>query len=132
MVFDTRGDRMPDQQQHSRVKVVPTHLFSFEERLFGVSLNQLLSDLGAGVGILALTERLPLTLRLVVGGLLALVAVLLIHGRREGQSLLSWLFHVLRFAFVARHSTWQSSDTPPSEQRPHPAVQTTWITLENL
>src|SRR6266567_3727024 len=24
-----RGDRMPDQQQHSRIKVVPTHLFSF-------------------------------------------------------------------------------------------------------
>jgi hypothetical protein len=32
---------MPDQQQHPRRKVVPTHLFSFEERLFGVSLNQL-------------------------------------------------------------------------------------------
>ena len=46
---------MHEYEEHPLVKEVPGHLFQFEEKIFGMSLTQLLSDIGAGVGILSIT-----------------------------------------------------------------------------
>ncbi|GHP00761.1 hypothetical protein KSF_108080 [Reticulibacter mediterranei] len=122
------------------VKQVPGQLFSFEEKVFGVmSLTQLLSDIGAGVGILEVTSGLPFVLRLVVAGILALLALLLIHGKAGEQTLVRWLSLYIRALFIAKHTTWQEL----SEEQPHRAkrttkhtrgapIQTTWIALDHL
>src|SRR6266568_498767 len=49
---------MYEHEEHPLVKEVPGHLFQFEEKIFGMSLTQLLSDIGAGVGIVSITASL--------------------------------------------------------------------------
>ena len=90
------------------VKEVPGHLFEFEETIFGMSLIQLLSDMGAGVVILLFTGSLQLFPRIVASALLAILVLVLVHGRAEGQTLLHWLYLYGRQAFIPRRSAWRS------------------------
>jgi hypothetical protein len=123
---------MPDDT-NPLVKKVPGHLFSFEERVFGMTLTQLLSDIGASVGILAATSGLSLVPRLVVSVLLALPALILIHGKGGDQTLIRLLYWSLRSFFVARHATWQSlEEIHARSTKKNASIQTTWITVESL
>ena len=69
---------MYEHEEHPLVKEVPGHLFQFEEKIFGMSLTQLLSDIGAGVGILSITAGLPLVARIVASALLAIPLLILV------------------------------------------------------
>src|SRR5229473_2906767 len=42
-----------DAARNPLEKRVPGHLFQFEERIFGMTLHQLLCDIGAGIGIVS-------------------------------------------------------------------------------
>src|SRR5437763_15989842 len=77
-----------EHEEHPLVKEVPGHLFQFEEKIFGMSLTQLLSDIGAGVGIVSITASLPLAARILVSALLAIPALILVHGKAQEQTLL--------------------------------------------
>src|SRR6266566_8190029 len=99
---------MHEHEEHSLVKEVPGHLFQFEEKIFGMSLTQLLSDIGAGIGILSITASLPLVTRIAVSVLLAIPVLILVHGKVQDQTLLHWLYLYGRQYLVPKHTTWQS------------------------
>ena len=80
-----------EDEENPLLKEVPSHLFQFEEKIFGMTLPQLLCDIGAGVGIIAATASLQLVTRIVVCVLAALPVLLLVHGSVQDQSLLHWL-----------------------------------------
>ena len=101
---------MHEYEEHPLVKEVPGHLFQFEEKIFGMSLTQLLSDIGAGVGILSITAGLPLVARILVSVLLAIPVLILVHGKAQDQTLLHWLYLYGRQFFVPKHTTWQALD----------------------
>src|SRR5216110_1127303 len=125
-----------EQSTNPLVKKVPGHLFSFEERVFGMTLTQLLSDMGTGVGILAATTSLSLVPRLVVSVLLALPALILIHGKVGDQTLLRLLYWYMRSLFIAKHTTWQSLEESQNNARAKrkktAPIQTAWVTMDSL
>src|SRR6266581_3222881 len=126
---------MHEYEEHSLVKEVPGHLFQFEEKIFGMSLTQLLSDIGAGVGILSITGGLPLVARILVSVLLAIPMLILVHGKVQDQTLLHWLYLYGRQLFVPKRTAWQSLDELADSRKRKgrvPGVQTTWIALDSL
>jgi hypothetical protein len=123
---------MPDEHfTHPLHKAVPTHLFSFEERIFGMTLPQLLSDLGGGLTIAALTAGLPLLPRLIIGASAAIVVLLLVHKRVAGYSLLAWLFLLVRFAAIPKETIFRSVNDEPKRGEKR-GVQETWVPLSTL
>ena len=101
---------MQEYPKNPFVKEVPSHLFRFEEKIFGMTLAQLLSDIGAGVGIIALISALPLLARILVGVLLAIPLLILVHGSAQDQPLLYWIYLYARSLIIPRRATWQSLD----------------------
>lgn len=124
------------------VKHVPGQLFSFEEKVFGImTITQLLSDLGAGVGILSVTTGFSFVPRLVLSLFLAVAALVLIHVKVQEQTFLRWLYLSLRSHFIATHATWQSLEElqlragqkkKSSKKVDGTPIQTTWIPLDSL
>ncbi|GHO50838.1 hypothetical protein [Ktedonospora formicarum] len=116
------------------VKEVPGHLFTFEEKIFGMSLQQLLTDLGALTGSFSLTGSLPLLPHLIVCALITLSTIVLVHGRVQGMSIGYWLYVLLRAKMLPRRTTWQSQhiENPASHEEPVPSVQATWIPLDTI
>src|SRR5438874_6535246 len=126
---------MHEYEEHPLVKEVPGHLFQFEEKIFGMSLTQLLSDIGAGVGIVSITASLSLVARILVSVLLAIPVLILVHGKAQEQTLLHWLYLYGRQLFVPKRTTWQSLDELAAAHKRKgrvPPVQTTWIALDTL
>jgi len=123
-----------EDEENPLLKEVPSHLFQFEEKIFGMTLPQLLCDIGAGVGIIAATASLQLVTRIVVCVLAALPVLVLVHGSVQDQSLLHWLYLYVRFLTIPRYTTWQSpEELQAGKRKGHPpAVQTTWIQLDTL
>src|SRR5260370_42153077 len=93
---------MNEHEEHPLVKEVPGHLFQYEEKIFGMSLTQLLSDIGAGIGILSITASLPLIARIAVSVLLAIPVLILGHGKGQDQTLPHWLYLYGRARFVPK------------------------------
>jgi len=126
---------MHEHKEHPLVKEVPGHLFQFEEKIFGMSLTQLLSDIGAGIGILSITAGLPLIARIAVSVLLAFAVLILVHGKVQDQTLLHWLYLYGRQLFIPKHTAWQSLDELVAARKRKgrvPPVQTTWVALDSL
>src|SRR6266849_3096104 len=126
---------MHEHEEHPLVKEVPGHLFQFEEKIFGMSLTQLLSDIGAGIGILSVTAGLPLIARIAVSVLPAFAVLILVHGKVQDQTLLPWLYLYGRQYFIPKHTAWQSLDELAAARKRKgrvPPVQTTWIALDSL
>ncbi|GCE50592.1 type IV secretory pathway VirB4 component [Thermosporothrix hazakensis] len=121
-------------EHDSLLKRVPGHLFSFEEKVFGLfTLPQLLCDLGAGAGILALTSSFPLTTRLLIGIALALPVLVLVHGKIHGYTFLRWLYLYGHSLSIPRHTTYRSFQAEQKAQRrSQPSIQTTWIRFNRL
>ncbi len=126
---------MHEHEEHPLVKEVPGHLFQFEEKIFGMSLTQLLSDIGAGIGILSITAGLPLVARIAVSVLLAFAVLILVHGKVQDQTFLHWLYLYGRQYFIPKHTAWQSLDELAAARKRKgrvPPVQTTWVALDSL
>src|SRR5260370_23870674 len=98
---------MLEQDSHPLIKAVPGHLLQFEEKIFGMSLTQLLSDLGALFGIIALTESLPLLPRIASDALIMIVVLILVHGKVGDSTMLSWLVLFGRFRFLPKETVWR-------------------------
>src|SRR5581483_4214490 len=90
------------------VKEVAGHLFRFEEKIFGMTLTQLLLDLGVFTGSFSFTGALPLTARLVTCALLTLGAMILIHVKVQGVTVGYWLYLLLRLKMIPRSTVWRS------------------------
>src|SRR6266699_396218 len=126
---------MHEHEEHPLVKEVPGHLFQFEEKIFGMSLTQLLSDIGAGIGILSITASLPLIACIAVSVLLVIPVLILVHGKVQDQTLLHWLYLYGRQYFIPKHTAWQSLDELAAARKRKgrvPPVQTTWVALDSL
>src|SRR2546421_5225471 len=102
---------MQEYDTPSLIKTVPGHLLQFEEKIFGMSLTQLLSDLGAVFGIIAVTTSVPLVPRIVVSMLTTMVALILVHGKVGDYTMLSWLFLIGRSRFLPTQTIWRPQGT---------------------
>jgi hypothetical protein len=122
---------MQEQDTHSLRKAVPGHLLQFEEKIFGMSLTRLLSDLGAGVSIAALTASMPLVPRITVGTTLMIGVLILVHAKVSGYPMLSWLFLVSRSRFLPARTIFRQEGTTISRGEPG-SVQESWIELNVL
>jgi len=122
---------MPEHESYPLIKTVPGHLLQFEEKIFGMSLTQLLSDLGALFGTLALTESLPLLPRIASDALIMIVVLVLVHGKVGDSTMLSWLVLLGRFRFLPKETVWRPEGTliKKGEQG---SVQDYWIHLHEL
>src|SRR6267142_135002 len=99
---------MQEYNQHPLLKEVPGHLLQFEEKIFGMTLTQLLSDLGAAVGIGALTTSMPLVPRIMVGVLLMIGVLILVHASIGGYTMLTWLYLLGRSRFLPTQTVFRS------------------------
>ena len=114
---------------------VPTHLFKVEEKVFGLTIPQLLTMAIAttGVGALWYQLHLPLTVRLALIGVYAILAVALIFGKKHGYPLTDWLYLSLRFLIMPGKTIWYSRATAAAlaaEKRSpaaYASVQDTWM-----
>ena len=122
---------MPEYDTPSLTKVVPGHLLQFEEKIFGLSLTQLLSDLGALFIIIAITTSLPLIPRIVMSVLTMSVVLILVHGKVGGYTMLSWLLLVGRFRFLPTQTIWRPQGKQIKKGEPG-SVQDCWIQLQEL
>jgi hypothetical protein len=122
---------MPEQDIHSLRKAVPGHLLQFEEKIFGMSLTQLLSDLLAGVSILALTASLPLGPRIATGAILMISALILVHARIGGYPMPTWLFLLGRSRFLPKQTVFRKAGAVIKKGEPG-SVQESWIELSAL
>ncbi|GCE09191.1 hypothetical protein KDAU_65200 [Dictyobacter aurantiacus] len=126
------------QPQHDNplVKEVAGHLFTFEEKIFGMSLTQLLTDLGVLTGTFSLTGALPLVPHLISCVLITLVAMVFVHARIQGVALVTWLYLIARSKTIPTKTTWQAHKSNQSRQapgsKPLPSVQATWIPIDTL
>ncbi|HEU5376923.1 MAG TPA: hypothetical protein VFV38_15915, partial [Ktedonobacteraceae bacterium] len=96
-----------------------------------MTLTQLLSDLGAGVGIIALTASVPLVPRIVVGVLLMIGVLILVHAKIGGYTMLYCLYLLGRTRFLPIQTVFRapSEEIPKGEPGP---VQESWIGLNAL
>ena len=124
------------QEQDDLMREVPGHLFSFEEKILGMTLTQFLTDLGAGAGILELTSSLSLAPHIIVGSLLAIFVLVLNHGKVRDYTLMRWMFLYGRSLTLPQYTVWQSlaDSTQARNQKGKsiPSVQTTWIQFDSL
>jgi hypothetical protein len=112
-------------------KEVPGHLLQFEEKIFGMSLMQFLSDLGAAVGIIALTTSVPLMPRIVIGVFLMLGTLILVHGKLGGYTLLYWLYLLGRFRLLPTQTIFRPQGTEIKKGESG-SVQENWIRLDEM
>lgn len=118
-------------EQNTLHKEVPGHLLQFEEKIFGMTLMQLLSDLGATVGVLALTTSVSLVPRFIIGGLLMIGVLILVHGKISGYSMLYWLYLLGRSRFLPIQTIFRTSDEEIMKGEPG-SVQESWLQLNAL
>ncbi len=113
------------------IKKVPGHLLQFEEKIFGMTLTQLLSDLAAVFGTISVTGSLPLIPRIVVTLIVVIGVLTLVHAKTQGYTMLYWIYLLGRSRFLPTHSVWrgQGEETPKGEPA---SVQDCWIQLNEL
>jgi hypothetical protein len=118
-------------EQHTLHKEVPGHLLQFEEKIFGMTLMQLLSDLGAAVGILVLTTSVTLVPRIIIGGLLMIGVLILVHGKISGYTMLYWLYLLGRSRFLPTQTIFREPGEEIMKGEPG-SVQKSWLQLNSL
>jgi hypothetical protein len=119
------------------VKEVAGHLFKFEEKIFGMTLTQLMTDIGVFTGSFSLTGSLPIVPHIIVCALITLLAMILVHGKVQGMSLGYWLFLLIRAKTVPSRTTWHSMKMTNQISRQKgtkhsPPVQAIWIPIDSL
>ncbi len=122
---------MQEYDKHPLLKEVPGHLLQFEEKIFGMTLTQLLSDLGAGVGIISLTASVPLVPRIVVGVLLMIGVLILVHAKIGGYTMLYCLYLLGRTRFLPTRTMFRVPGEEIQKGEPG-SVQESWIQLNAL
>src|SRR5579875_3326120 len=118
-------------EQHTLHKEVPGHLLQFEEKIFGMTLMQLLSDLGAAVGILVLTTSVTLVPRIIIGGLLMIGVLILVHGKISGYTMLYWIYLLGRSRFLPTQTIFREPGEEIMKGEPG-SVQESWLQLNSL
>jgi hypothetical protein len=108
------------------VREVPGHLFHFEEKIFGMRLSQLLTDLCAGLVLVTLLGRLALLPRLTLTGVGLLFTLVLVHVTFRGATLFSWLMLLVRFHFIPTRTVWRRSGER-AERGTTASVQDRWL-----
>jgi Helicase HerA, central domain len=116
------------------VKKVPGHLFKFEEKIFGMSLQHLLTDIGVFTGCFSLTGSLHLLTRLIVCALVTLLAMLFVHGKVQGRSLSSWCYLLIRSHMIPTPTIWRPAHAAPADPKHKelPSIQDAWIPIDTL
>src|SRR6266487_1361018 len=119
------------QEHDPLIKEVPGHLLQFEEKIFGMTLTQLLSDMGAVFAILALTASVPFVTRMIIGVLLMIGVLILVHGKVGGYTMLYWLSLIGRSRFLPTQTIFRLQGAEIARGEPG-SVQESWIQLNEL
>lgn len=142
----TSTDVIHRHREATLLKHVPGHLFSFEEKVFGVlTVSQLLGDLAAVLCVWSVTGSFPFVTRLVVSAFVMVPLLLLTHGKVQERTLASWLLAYMRSRWAAHTSSWQAlgevhlqTDGTPTTRTKEGAksvgasIQRTWIPVDVL
>ena len=109
----------PHTETNPLIKEVAGHLFTFEEKIFGMSLTQLLTDLGVFTGSFAFTGSLPIIARLIICALITLCAVVFVHGKilRAVTRLLALLAHAVKNTADQNNLASDQEQSRPDTQR---------------
>jgi hypothetical protein len=119
-------------------KEVPTHLFKFEDKIFGMTIPQLLMDTFSGAAIWSLSQMaLPLPARIACCLGVVILTILLVHVRFKERSLVEWGSVGLLFWLTPPKTIWYSEGTSKAlavkGQKPkYPSVQSTWLRLVSI
>src|SRR5947199_7014259 len=112
------------------IKKVPGHLFQFEEKIFGMTLTQLLSDLAALFSLISVTSSISLLPRIAIITPTMLMVLVLVHGKMRGYTMFYWLYLLARFRFLPRYTVRHGKD---GARKGEPAsVQECWIQFNEL
>ena len=126
----------PYRDTHPLIKDVAGHLFTFEEKIFGMSLTQLLTDIGVLTGSFSFTGSLHIIPRLIICVLIMLCAMVFVHGKIQGLSLGYWLYLLIRFKTMPTKTIWhpiQSNQVRAKKgEKRLPSVQASWIPIDTL
>lgn len=123
---------MFDGQQHNPLRrEVPGHLFSFQEKIFGMTLPQFLSDVGGGLLLVSATGGVPLVPRLVVCLVLSLTLLTLVHTRVQGYTMIVWLYLIARFTLITKLAVWRPVKVQSAKGEPA-SIQQTWFRLDAI
>lgn len=116
------------------MKEVPGHLFRFEEKIFGMSLQQLLTDLGALTGSFSLTGSLPIIPHIIVSVLITLLTMAFVHRKIQGLPLGYWFYLLMRSKMMPSQTTWQSIrlENTSTKHKQVPSIQATWIPIDTV
>ncbi|GCE15060.1 hypothetical protein KTT_49190 [Tengunoibacter tsumagoiensis] len=118
------------------IKEVSGHLFTFEEKIFGMNLTQLLTDLGIATGSFSFTGSLPIIPRLIVCALITIAAMIFVHGKIQGRSLAYWLYLLMRSKTIPAKTIWhpiqKNRANSPQGERQYPSVQAVWMPIALL
>lgn len=128
--------------EDSLYREVPTHIFRFQEKIFGFwTIQQLMYDTVAAAGLWYLwIHPLPLALRLALALVYILVVVFVVHIPVRGMPFLDWVSMQVRFALVPSRTVWrtqasvqvQVTSASRTSQAQPASVQATWVPLCSL
>jgi hypothetical protein len=126
----------PIEEQLS--KEVPTHLFKFEEKIFGLTIPQIMIDLFVSTSCWYIWQLpYPPVLRIALLIMIAIVTIVTVHIRVKHRSLMEWLGIMLFFWLTppeAIHYNKALSTAQVSvDQKPKRAsVQAVWVRLQAI
>ncbi len=119
-------------------KEVPTHLFKFEDKIFGLTIPQLLMDTFGGVGAWYVSKLpLPIALRIACCVCVVILVLAVVHVRFKKRPLVEWGTISLLFWLTPPKTLWYSEATSKVQeargQKPkYPSVQSTWLRLASI
>jgi hypothetical protein len=112
-------------------KQVPGHLLQFEEKIFGMTLTQLMTIMGTGFVSVTLTAVLPLLPRIAVCTFVILVTLVLVLIKINDEPLFSWILLLFRAFFIPTVAIWRLANTPGDKGEP-PSIQDAWLPITDL
>ena len=127
-----------EERNNPLIKEVPGHLFKFEEKIWGMTLQQLLTDLGVLTGSITFAGSLPLIPRIIVCVFVTIMTMILVHGKAQGHSLGFLLFLYVRSKTVPSWTTWRSERIQSNKsehmqgKKRFSSVQATWVPVATL
>jgi hypothetical protein len=127
------------QNEEILSREVPTHLFQFEERIFGFfTIPQLLYDAIAFVGLWYVWNRpIPILIRVAIAIIYAIVVLIVVHAKFRGRSITEWIYLYTRFSVTPSTAIWApvaqtALMKEAGQSEVAPSVQKTWIPLRSL
>lgn len=123
-----------NSMENALVREVPTHLFQFQEKIFGFfTIPQLLYDVVAFTFIWYIyNQPIPVALRVVISVIYALAVIFVVHIPIKGHNVTEWAYLRARFFVTPNQTVWRPLMKTAQVGSVPASVQSTWIPLRTL